>query len=313
MTEPKLRTLVIVNERAGGGAMADIFRRVEHRLADVLHTDFDVSFTAAPGDAIRLAREALQSGMTQLIVAGGDGTVNESVNGFFDLQGQPINPQARLALLAGGTGGDLRKSLGIASMDEALTAIERGKVRTIDLGKLEYCDLESGSPYTRYFVNITSFGLGGLVDRYVARYSKTLPGRLAYVAASVRALMTWKNPRVHMRLDDGWEAEHAIAMVAAANGRYFGSGMRVAPDAELDDGLFDVVVMRDFTRLGVAGLTRTIYKGSHVNHDKVEIRRGRVLEARSEQTVLLDVDGEPLGKLPARFELLPKALQVVVP
>lgn len=323
---PTPDTTVIVNEHAGGGAMADIFRRIEHRLDTVLD-EWEVRFTDGPNHATELTREALREGATTVLVAGGDGTVNEVINGFFepltvgsadgDGDSAPIaiRPEARLGLLAGGTGGDFRKTLRIPDMDAAIEAIRTGNTTSIDLGVLSYTDNDSEQRHRRLFQNITSAGLGGLVDRYVKKMPR-LPGRLAYAAASLRALVQFQNPMVAITIDDVFDAELPVTIVAIGNGRFFGGGMQVCPHAKLDDGEFDVVIMGDLSKWELATLSRTIYDGAHIYDPKVISKRGKRVSLRpagppSQGDVFLDVDGEPLGRLPAILTVAPAALNVI--
>lgn len=307
-------TLVVVNERAGGGAMADVFRRAEHPLRDAIGA-FDVAFTDGPGDCTKLVRSGLRAGVRRVIVAGGDGTVNEAVNGFFDGD-EPVAPEAALGVLAGGTGGDLRKTLGIPNMEGALDVLRKdvahGQRRRIDLGRLSWLD-DAGTSHIRRFINITSIGLGGLVDTYVGQLSRFLPGKLAYAAASARALATWSNPTYSVRIDDGEPMSVRAATIAICNGRYFGGGMMIAPGAELDDGAFDIVMTRNYSRLDVLRLSRVVYTGAHLADPRVTVTRARSFTADCSERVVLDVDGEPLGRLPARFDIQPAALDVIAP
>ena len=305
-----MATTVIVNERAGGGATMDCFRRVEYRLFELLG-DFDLAFTESPGHATELVREAIEKGAKRIVIGGGDGTVNEAINGFFDPSGQPIGADTILGLLPGGTGGDLRKSLGIPDEATALTVLEAGHTHPCDVGLLTYRD-DRGNRCRRHFINIASFGFSGTVDRFVSTFS-ALPGQWAYLAATARALLDYTNPTVKLVIDDHFEAEAPITTVAVANGKFFGAGMKVAPGALLDDGLFNVTILGAMSRLELVGLARSIYDGSHVNDAKVLTRVGKVVEASSDEEVPLDVDGEALGWLPARFEMLPAALRILTP
>jgi diacylglycerol kinase (ATP) len=304
-----LKTTLIINERAGGGSMLDCFRRLEHRLVDMFG-DFELRFTEARGHATELVREALGAGTQRIIAGGGDGTVNEVVNGFFDQNGKALAPEAVLGLLPGGTGGDLRKTLGLHDEESAMNALAGGNTLACDVGLLTYRD-DQGQTRRRHFINIASFGFSGSVDRFVGNFS-ALPGQWAYLAATARAMMDFTNPTVTLTVDDHFEAQAPITTVAVANGKYFGAGMMVAPEAQVDDGLFDVTVLGAMTRLELLGLARTIYDGKHLDEGKVLALQGRVVEATSDEEVPLDVDGEALGWLPARFEVTPKALQVCV-
>lgn len=305
------RTLVVVNEHAGGGAMADVFRRLEHPLMAAIGP-FDVAFTDGPGHAIAIVRKALSEGYQRIISGGGDGTLNECVNGFFAADGTPLGPEAELALLSGGTGGDFRKTVGVRSSEDTLAALARGRSIAIDIGRVTYSAREGQG--TRYFINIASFGMSGLVDRNVPAF-KQFGGRIAYFGATLKSFLGWKNPRVALTLDGEALAPQRVVTVAVANGRYFGGGMQICPDARLDSGIFEVGVLGDFGRLELVMLSGSIYEGRHVYHPKVQIRRARIVEAAAPggEEVFLDIDGEPLGVLPARFEILPAALRLVVP
>jgi len=301
-------TIAIVNERAGAGAMADVFRRLEHELEAIVG-HLDVAFTDFAGHAIALTRDALHEGYTRILVGGGDGTVNEVVNGWFDPAGAPIAPGARLALITGGTGGDFRKTVGVRTREDALRVLAADHVAPIDVGRITYRTHE-GEEATRYFANIASFGLSGETDRYIPSF-KRLGGRLAYVGATLRSLWGWKNPVVRLTLDGEVAHDGPICTVAVANGRYFGGGMMVCPTAELDDGLFSVGILGDLGRFELIRQTRSIYDGSHLRNPKITMQTAHTVVAESDTPVYLDVDGEALGMLPARFEILPGALPLV--
>lgn len=307
-----MKCLAVINEHAGGGAMADIFRRLEQPLRGAIG-DFDVAFTDRPGHAVGIVREALAEGYQRIISGGGDGTLNECVNGFFDADGEPISPEASLALLSGGTGGDFRKTVGLRSSDDALAALKAGRTKRIDVGRVRFVG-DDGASGTRHFVNIASFGMSGLVDRNVVAF-KQFGGTIAYLGATLKSMWGWRNPTVTLTLDDEALAPQPIVTVAVANGRYFGGGMMVCPDAELDSGVFEVGVLGDLSRLELMLLSRAMYTGQHVHNPKVSMHRAAVVDALPEggQKVYLDIDGEPLGMLPARFELLPATLELVVP
>lgn len=304
-------TLCVVNEHAGGGAMADIFRRMEHDLEATIGP-FDVAFTDGPGHATTLVREALSRGITRILAGGGDGTLNECVNGFFGEDGTPLVKDAILGMLSGGTGGDFRKTVGLSSTEDALLALRGGKTIRCDVGRVTFRPHGGGPEASRYFLNIASFGLSGLVDRHVTSL-KQFGGKVAYYGATLMSLWGWKNPRVTMTYDGERTAPRPIVTVAVANGRYFGGGMKVCPDAKVDSGHFDVTTLGDLSRLELMLMSRSLYSGLHVYDPRVSVRTAKVVEAESDTEVHLDIDGEPLGTLPARFEILPGAIGLVVP
>ncbi len=301
--------LVIVNPRAGGGVAHAVYRRVEHAIMDVVGLA-DVAFTSGPGHAVELAHEAAVSGRKWVLVCGGDGTVNEVVNGL--VSGAEKGARPALCVLTGGTGGDLRRTLGTPSVRTTLDLLAKGQLRTMDLGRVTAQDAETDAPFTRYFANVASFGLGGLVDRHVHAFS-ALGGRAAYGVATALSLWGWRNPLIQMQIEglQPVDVEMRAVTVAIANGRYFGGGMCIAPDALLNDGLLDVTILGDIRRRDLVRASAALYGAEGLAHPAFISRKGTKIVAKSEDRVLLDIDGEPLGCLPATFELSADALEVV--
>lgn len=306
------RTVVVVNPKSQGGKLGARWHEVSETLSRAF--PFDEAMTTGPGDATRLTREALRAGAERIIAIGGDGTINEVVNGFFE-NGLAIAPEASFGVIPFGTGGDFRKTLKMPTeITDAAAVIASNQRTKIDVGKLEFTTM-AGTPATRMFVNIASFGVSGVVDRLVNESGKKL-GRLSFMYATARATWSYKNQRVQLVLDGKDRVEATINTVAVANGRFFGGGMMVAPNAEIDDGQFDVIAIGDlgFRELITSG--QRLFKGTHLTMDKVTARRAKVVEAEAIDpgaVVELDVDGENPGKLPARFEIVPAALWTVVP
>ena len=306
---PALKVALIVNPTAGSGsagrAAPSVQRALErHGLAVTLGA------TRQPGDATRLARDARRAGLDCTIVMGGDGTLNEVCQAYLDEQGQPLAGPP-LALVPAGTGGDFRKTLALGTdLDAAIDHLVAHDPRPFDLGILEATS-DDGSAVTRAFVNITSFGLGGLTDRIVNSGPKWLGGKSAFFLGTLRALAAYRNAAVRVKIDGNVWLESPIANVALANGRYFGGGMQIAPEADPTDGLFDVVALGDLTRLQVVGLTQAVYAGKHIGRPDVSTTRGALVEAEAlapGAQVLIDMDGETPGRLPLRARVAHGAL-----
>ncbi len=309
------RTVLIVNPRSQNGALGRRWPELSSKLRKELQS-FSEEWTEKPGHATELCRDAIRRGADTVVAIGGDGTINEVMNGFFDGQ-RPLNPEAALGIIPFGTGGDFRKTIGLSTDPIAAARIlASGQRRRLDVGALEYVD-DSDRPGSRLFLNIASFGISGLVDQYVNRGSKRLGGKLSFLLATARAGLAYENQRVRLVFDEDESTarELTIQTVAVANGRFFGGGMQVAPHAEPDDGQFDVISVGD---MGMADLVlhgHRIYRGTHLNLQKVSARRARSVTAQplGDVPVRLDVDGETPGILPATFRLLPAALPVIVP
>ncbi len=307
--------MVIVNPKSQGGKLASRWPEIAETLTRAF--PYDDVMTQGPGDATRLAREALKAGAERIVAIGGDGTINETVNGFFE-NGKPIAPDASLAIVPFGTGGDLRRTLELPTdAAGAARVIAANHTKKVDVGKLELTD-HDGKPALRMFINIASFGVSGHLDRMINAGGKKL-GRLGYFTTGVRATLTYKNQRVQLIFDGDTKdrVEVTAYNVAVANGKFFGGGMKIAPDAELDDGKFDVTVVGDLGIMQLmTGFARQVYSGAHLKTKGISVRRAKVVEAEAidpNEKVEFDVDGEHLGRLPARFEILPGALSLVVP
>ncbi len=310
--------VLVVNPRAGAGRAEARLPALERALR-ARQLDYAVARTSASGDATRLVREALASGARGIAVVGGDGTLNEAVNGFFEPDGTAIPTDAWLGPLSCGTGGDFRKTLAAANAGTSDAAMEalvdrlvQSRTRAIDTGWLTFV-ADDGRPAARGFLNIASFGMGGLVDRLVNSTPKWMGGTSAFLVGSLRALRTYRNQRVRIAVDDQAMRETEIMNVAVANGRFFGGGMQIAPRAELDDGFFDVVGLEKLSSSDSLRLTPHIYAGTHLGRRGVTYTRGRVVVAEpvsARDHVLLDVDGEAPGRLPARFEIRPGAVKL---
>jgi len=302
------KTFVVVNPNSSNGTTGKVWPRVSDAMKESLGT-FDHVLTSAPQEASERVREALGRGYEMIVSVGGDGTHNEVVNGFFDGDRQ-VNPAAVMAIVTSGTGGDFRRTFGLGKGPFA--AIERlsgRETRPIDVGRFSYVD-HQGKSRMGYFVNILSFGMGGLVDHMINNTTKAFGGKTSFFIATLRALCRFRRQTVEIALDDGEPQQMQIHNVAVANGRFFGGGMMVAPEAEPDDGLFDIVSFVDMSTLSFMSLGSSIYKGKHLAHKNVTFHRARKLTATSEDAVLLDVDGEQAGILPVTIENLARTIKL---
>lgn len=307
------KPVFIVNPNSANGSTRKEWPGIE-AAARERFPKLEVRFTARPFDAPALTARAIHEGADLVVSVGGDGTHNEVVNGFFE-SGAVINPQAVLGVLSRGTGGDFRRTLGLArcrggEMVQAVTQLAACRVSACDVGRLTFVT-HAGEERMRHYVNITSFGMGGEVDKRVNEGSKALGGKASFFIGSLKASLAYKNRRVRVSVDGKPFFEGPMYNIAVANGRYFGGGMMIAPNAEIDDGLFDVVACGDFTFFDSLQLARTIYSGAHLGMPKVTATRGKIVEAVSDEEVLLDVDGEAPGRLNARFENLAAAIRVL--
>jgi YegS/Rv2252/BmrU family lipid kinase len=298
-----------VNPQSAGGGTAKRWPALEAHLRRRLGP-LDVEHTRGPRDAERIAREAVRAGIERIIVAGGDGTLSEVATG---LLGNGLGGYAELGILPLGTGGDFARGLGIpADPDAAIDCIADGVPRKVDAGRVDY--RAADGPRTSYFVNVASFGISGLVNERVSGSSRALGGKVAFALGALRGIFEYESQRVVIRVDGEVVHDAPLILAAGANAPFFGGGMHVAPGAELDDGYLDLVVVGALSKLRLVALLARGYRGEHVHHPAVTQHRGRVIEAEApEGRVPIELDGDPLGSLPARYEVLPRALCFLAP
>lgn len=302
----------IVNPRASNGRSGRIWRQqIEKRLKG-REVNYEVHMTTAPGHASEIAA-GLPAKAGAIISVGGDGTHGEVVSGL--LKRRVAKKTPTLGCLTLGTGGDFRKTLKmpedpIEQLEVLLADWNAKNFRPIDIGRLDYVD-HLGKKATRGFINIASFGIGGEVDDRVNKTTKMFGGFASFLYGALRATLSYKNKTVRLKVDGADLGELRVFNVAVANGCFFGGGMHIAPEAKPNDGLFDVVILGDM-QLGEKVLfAPKLYQGAHLEAAKVRMLRGRKIEADSAETVLLDVDGEQPGRLPAVFSIEPEAINLL--
>jgi YegS/Rv2252/BmrU family lipid kinase len=289
-------TLAILNPVAGKHAARQAW---EHVREHVDHTrSWECVTTRAAGHARELAQAAARDGYERIVAIGGDGTVCEVANGL------ALSPVA-LAIIPTGTGNDLAQNLGIPGNPAAAAALAAtGEPRSIDL-----CHVETAR-MSAYFVNVAGFGFDADVAWRVNSKPRLFGGTLAYVAGVLETLWRYRSPRMRIGAD-GRLVEGAVFLVAVGNCPSYGGGMRIVPNARPDDGLMDVCIVHDLSRFQVLKLLPRLYSGGHVGHPAVELLRCREITADAHDRVLCHADGELVGELPARFEILPAALRCV--
>ena len=264
--------------------------------------------SAAPGRVTELTQQAAGSGASLLVVVGGDGTVNEAVNGLAAAgAGSP-----ELALVPCGTGDDFARTFEIPRrLEQALEVAAHGKTRPVDVGRARFRG-HDGSDAERYFANFAGAGISGAIARRGAVTSRRLGARAAYFWATVVVFARWKS--VLMTIEaDGDRREGLMYEVIVANGAYAAGGMRIAPDAAPDDALFDVVIIGDVTKPDFLTTFPKIYRGTHVGHPKVEVLRAREVSVQAAEQLPVVLDGEQPGTTPVQFEIVPRALKLRAP
>lgn len=306
MTKIYTPTLFIINPTAGNGGAGRKRPEIE-ALAERYFPEHQTLVTDGPGRATDYARQAVEAGVRKLICVGGDGTLNEVVNGLFAVKVEKSR-RPELGYLPVGTGSDLARTAGITeNLEKGLRNIAAGQGRWIDVGRATFID-HGGATTRRYFINVLSFGLGGEVAGRVNRSSKVMGGFLSFLWATLTVLFFFKKPLIRLKIDDRIDEQIVCWHGAVANGQYHGGGMRIAPDAKLDDGRLRVTVVGNLAWLEVLLNLPDLYNGKIYSVKQVSRFSGSKIEAGSKSNVLLELDGEQVGRLPVRVKILPLAL-----
>ena len=292
---------IIANPVSGRGRA----RRIGERVADLLcehGVNADLMMSGAPGDCERLAREALARGARQVAACGGDGTVHEVVNGL-------VNSDAILGVIPCGRGNDLARALGLSKdVVDVVNTLVHGVDRAIDLGK-------AGD---RFFATVASLGF----DTAVAQRMRSqragfltraleVGGKVSYGLTVLRTLVGYRSSLVRLRGDFG-VFEGRILLAATANAPFYGSGIKIVPDAIIDDGVLDVCIVADVSRWTVLRMFLRAYSGAHIGHSAVRIVQTGTLQIESDDPLWIFADGEPMCEIPAKIEVVPGALKVKV-
>jgi YegS/Rv2252/BmrU family lipid kinase len=302
------RLAVVVNPVAGGGSAGKALPEITRALART-GLNFTCEFTAGPRAGIELAQRALYRGCDTVVAVGGDGTLNEVVNG---LLAEKAGPGVRLGIIPCGSGSDLARTLGIPrSPAGAVARLAEGRTRLVDAGRIRLVDRLEDTAAERYFLNIADAGLGGETADRVNRMGKRLGGFLSFFCGALVSISTYRSKQAVVTVDNTPPEAVDLTILAAANGRYFAGGMMVAPEAVMDDGLFDLVLVPKMGRLELVCNLLVVYRGKHIHHPKVILRRGRRVLIEAKERVYVEADGEFVGCLPAEFTMLPQVLSVI--
>jgi diacylglycerol kinase (ATP) len=303
-----MKTQLIINPTSARGKMRERWRAIEATLR-AENFVFDFAFTERPWHTVELTRAALAAGSDLVVAVGGDGTLNEVVNGMFDTNGTPINPSAALGIIPSGTGGDFARTAGIPRdpLSAARHLARATQTRPLDIGEMIY--ERDAKAMRRFFVNVAGMGFDAEVIEHTERGGKRGGGTIPYYSALVTTIWRYRNKQVVVRMDDQ-RIEGRMNSVVVCNGKFFGGGMQIGPNATLDDGLFHVIILGDLGRLEVMLNTPRLYNGTILEHPKVSEYRARTVVIEAKQRMLIEADGEFIGPGPATFRIQPAAVQL---
>jgi len=300
------KTIFLVNPASANGSTGRRWPELARRAA-AAGLEGATLFSERQGHLAELAREAALDGAELLVVVGGDGSVNEVVNGLAGLGRQPA-----VAVVPRGTGWDFSRTFGIPrKIDDAVQIALQGDVRTIDLGRASYRAWD-GSDATAWFANVASAGMSGAIAKRANETTKALGGKASYLWATFAVFSGWEATEIEVAVD-GERRAGPMFDVVIANGRFFGGGLEICPEAEPDDGLFDVLTIGDVTKRDLVQTMPKMYRGTHLPHPKAELLRGSSVTVTSETPLPIELDGEQPGTTPVTFEVAAGALRLRVP
>jgi YegS/Rv2252/BmrU family lipid kinase len=300
------KTIFLVNPASANGSTGRRWPELARRAA-AAGLEGATLFSERQGHLAELAREAALDGAELLVVVGGDGSVNEVANGLAGLGRQP-----EVAIVPRGTGWDFSRTFGIPrKVDDAVHVALEGDVRTIDVGRASYRAWD-GSDATTSFANVASAGMSGAIAQRANETTKALGGKASYLWATFAVFSGWEATEIEVAVD-GERRAGPMFDVVIANGRFFGGGLEICPEAEPDDGLFDVLTIGDVTKRDLVLTMPKMYRGTHLPHPKAELLRGPSVTVTSETPLPIELDGEQPGTTPATFEVAAGALRLRVP
>ena len=300
------KCVFLVNPASANGSTGRRWPELARR-AVAAGLEGDTLFSERPGHLSELAREAALGGVGLLVVVGGDGSVNEVANGLVGIGTQPD-----LAVIARGTGWDFVRTFGIPrKLEQAVRVALEGDVRTIDLGRVSFRAWD-GSDTSAIFANVASAGMSGAIAKRANETTKGLGGKASYLWATFAVFSGWQATDVELTVDGERRAGRMFDVVVA-NGRFFGGGLQICPEAEPDDALFDVLTIGDITKRDLLMTMPKIYRGTHLPHPKAELLRGATVTISSDVPLPVELDGEQPGTTPVSLDVLPRALRLRVP
>ena len=301
MPREREKITIILNPASGRGRGARRRPELEQLLRQAAEPrspdlEWEIVETGAPGDAIEISAAAARNGATIVAAAGGDGTLNEVLNGIF-------GSSTRMAVLPLGTGNDFARTLGFGSdLRSAVVALFHGRSRPVDVGKI----------HGRWFLNVAECGFDAAVGVRVNEGFRYLTGTWAYIAALLQTLRTFRPINLTLTID-GEARQTDVMMCTVCNAQLYGGGMRIAPDASIDDGLFDICIIEAVGKLELISAFPSVYKGTHTRHPRVTMLRGATVRIESERPLPIVADGDLTGKTPAEFTIMPRAIEIMVP
>ena len=305
---PSKKVVFLVNPASANGSTGRRWPETA-RIAAEAGLRGSAQLSKRPGEIADLAYEASQAGADLIVAVGGDGTVNEAVNGL--MRADP-GSRSDLAIIPRGTGADFVRTFKIPTkVAKAADVAANGSAKSIDVGKVSYRAWD-GSNGVSYFANAAGAGISGAIAKRANSTSKALGGKLSFLYAVLAVYSGWDPRDIQVHLDG--EHRHATMLeVLVTNAQYIAGGMWVAPDADPGDGIFDVILVGDLTTRELLPTLARVYRGKHFPHVKLELLQTKRVAVQGADPLPIQIDGEQPGTTPAEFEVVPEAIRLRVP
>ena len=302
---------LVVNPIAGSGKAKKAVPFILKKFRELSNFEIRIAETAGPNDAVMITREAIVNGASMVVSVGGDGTVNEVINGFF-IDKIPINPLCEFGVIDCGTGGGYASTINLPeSIEHQIELILVSPGVSIDLGCVDFRD-SSNNLLTRFFVGECQTGIGSLVVAEIGSKLKAIAGRYAFFLVSTVAALTLKPSKLRLKYDNDHEEFHRLLGLVVGNGIVCGGGMKLTPNAKLNDGIFDVLQIHQMSIIQRLMNLSKVYSGRHILSRHFSIKRCKKITVESDLPVSLEADGELLGYSPFSMEIFPQVIKVKV-
>lgn len=303
------KIIAVVNPAAAGAKVKKIWPK-KNKYFKREFSNFEEIYTEAPGDAVKIAKKAVKEHYDYIMSVGGDGTVNEIINGMLSVEKEYRN--TKLIIFPLGTGSDLSRTLGLPSTPEGfIKLIKREKTKSIKAVKAEFLNHQQQKT-TRYFLNMADCGMGAAVAKKLNQSKKLIDGSLSYLISIFQVLFCYQNKEIKIEADNKLLYQGKINTAIIAHGNYFGGGIKIAPKADLFGDKLNLILLKDFSKMGIILNLIKAYKGDHLSHPLVESYLVEDIKISSREKVELELDGESLGSCEAEFKISKKELQILI-
>ena len=300
---------LVVNPIAGSGKARKAVPFILEKFRELSNSEIRITYTTRAEDAMYITRDAIVDGASMIVSVGGDGTINEVINGFF-IDKIPINTLCELGVIDCGTGGGYASTVNLPdSIDKQIELILRSAAVSIDLGCVNYIG-SSNQPTSRFFVGECQTGIGSLVVAKIGSKLKAIAGKYAFFLVSTVAALSLKPSKLKVKYDNDMEQEHPLLGLVVGNGIVCGGGMKLTPNAKLNDGLFDVLLIHNMGLVQRLLNLSKVYSGKHILSRLFSVKRCRKISIQSDLSVSLEADGELLGYSPFSVEIFPQVIKV---